>query len=146
MVQFCKKQVKMHKLHITPTQSTPEIIFSPEDNIFLIRGLSSPEDVRELYYPVIEWLRTFINEIIHKNSKIYTPKNPLKFQTDLDYFNSSSAKFIYDIFSELKKLSPHGIPIVVEWFHDEEDIDMKEAGIDISYLAEMEFTYISKKG
>lgn len=136
----------MHELHITPTESTPEILFSPKDNIFLIRGLSSPEDVRELYYPVIEWIKAFINETIQEGNKIYTPTNPFKFQSDLEYFNSSSAKFIYDIFSELKKLPPHGIPMVVEWYHDEEDIDMKEAGIDISLLAEMEFTYISKKG
>jgi SiaC family regulatory phosphoprotein len=136
----------MQKLHITSTRTTPEILFSPEDNIFFIHGISAPEDVRELYYPVIEWLKTFIDETIKMDSKIYTTENPFKFQSDLEYFNSSSAKFIYDIFSELKKLPPHGIPMVVEWFHDEEDEDMKEAGIDISLLAEMEFTYIPKKG
>ena len=135
----------MQKLHIAPTRLTPEILFSPEENVFLIRGVSSPEDVRALYYPVVEWLRTFINGTLQKEGSIYTTENPLKFQTDLTYFNSSSAKFIYDIFSELKRLPPLGIPIVVEWFHDEEDIDMKEAGIDIALLAEMEFIYIQKK-
>ena len=134
----------MEKLYISPTQKTPEIHFAPDENIFLIRGTSSPEDVRAMYYPVIKWVKAFIDETI--NGKVYTfsSEKPLIFQSDLLYFNSSSAKFIYDIFSELKRLPPNGIPIVVEWFFDEEDIDLKEAGIDISVLAEMEFTYIPK--
>lgn len=135
----------MHKLYISPTSSSPEINFSPEENIFLIRGTSSPEDVRALYYPVIEWVNSFINNILEGKNKRYTPENPLKFQADLAYFNSSSAKFFYDIFYELKRLIPAGIPVVVEWHYDEEDIDLKEAGKDIASLAGMEFTYILKK-
>jgi hypothetical protein len=135
----------MQKLYISPTPLTPEIHFSPEDNIFLIRGTSSPEDVRSLYYPVIEWIKLFINNLIEGKHKIYTSENPLVFQTDLYYFNSSSAKFFYDIFFELKRLPPAGIPVIVEWFYDEEDIDMKEAGSDIALLEDMEFTYIPKK-
>lgn len=134
----------MQKLSISPTPLTPEIHFSPEENIFMLRGTSSPEDVRALYYPVIEWIKTFIDNVIKGEIKIFSPENPLKFHVDLDYFNSSSAKFLYDIFMELKRLSLSGIPIIVEWYHDEEDIDMKEAGSDIAFLAEMDFTYISK--
>jgi hypothetical protein len=61
------------------------------------------------------------------------------------YFNSSSAKFFYDIFLELKRLVPLGIPFIVEWFYDEEDIDLREAGSDIALLVGLEFLYIPKK-
>jgi hypothetical protein len=132
----------MQKLYISPTPITPEIHFSPEENIFLIRGTSSPEDVRAMYYPVIEWIKIFTDDILEGKITNYSPENPLKFQADLAYFNSSSAKFFYDIFSELKRLSLSGIPVVVEWFYEEEDIDLKEAGFDIALLAGMEFTYI----
>jgi hypothetical protein len=135
----------MQKFYIGPTTTTPEIIFSPEENLFIIRGTSSPEDVRAMYYPVIEWINVFVNEILDGKHYTYSNENPLKFQTDLVYFNSSSAKFIYDIFSELKRLLVSGIPVVIEWYYDEEDIDLKEAGFDISLLAGIEFTYISKK-
>ena len=135
----------MQKLYISSTASTPEINFSPEENIFRIKGRSSPEDVRAMYYPVIEWVRAFIDSIIENNSKIYTSENPLRFQSDLIYFNSSSAKFLYDILSELKKLSKVGNHVVIEWFYEEEDLDLKEAGVDIALLAEMEFTLIPKK-
>jgi hypothetical protein len=134
----------MQKLYISRTPNSPEIHFSPEENIFLIRGTSSPEDVRAMYYPVIEWIKLFIDDVLEGELTIYSPENALKFQADLAYFNSSSAKFFYDIFLELKRLLPFGIPVIVEWFYDEEDIDLKEAGLDISLLAGMEFTYIAK--
>jgi hypothetical protein len=135
----------MQKLFIHRTSTTPEVDFSPEDNIFLISGISSPEDVRAMYYPVIEWVVAFVNEIIEEKYKDYKPDYPLKFKADLVYFNSSSAKFLYDIFIELKRLIPLGIPVIVEWFYDEEDIDLKEGGMDIALLAEMEFLFIPKK-
>jgi hypothetical protein len=135
----------MQKLFIYRTSTTPEVDFSPEDNIFLISGISSPEDVRAMYYPVIEWVVAFVNEIIEEKYKDYKPDYPLKFKADLVYFNSSSAKFLYDIFIELKRLIPLGIPVIVEWFYDEEDIDLKEGGMDIALLAEMEFLFIPKK-
>jgi hypothetical protein len=135
----------MQKLYISPTPASPEIDFSPEENKFLIRGTSSPEDVRAMYYPVIEWINKYIDEILEGAKTSYSHENPLILKADLTYFNSSSAKFIYDIFSGLKKLIPAGIPVIVEWFYDEEDIDMKEAGTDIALLAEMEFIYVSKK-
>jgi Domain of unknown function (DUF1987). len=137
--------MQIQKLYISPTSLTPEVHFSPQENIFLIRGISSPEDVRAMYYPVIEWVVVFVNEIIEGKYKNYKPDYPLKFKTDLVYFNSSSAKFLYDIFIELKRLIPHGIPVIVEWFYEEGDIDLKEGGMDIAILAEMEFLFIPKK-
>ena len=68
----------MQKLHIGSTKITPEILFSPEESIFSIRGISAPENVRSLYYPVIQWLKTFINETVQKGSKVYTKENPFK--------------------------------------------------------------------
>jgi hypothetical protein len=92
----------MKKLHIIPTTLTPEIIFSPDEKIFLIRGISSPEDVRALYYPVIEWVTNFSDEVLIRKKIQYTENDPLIFRIDLKYFNSSSAKFLHDIFNELK--------------------------------------------
>jgi hypothetical protein len=134
----------MLKLCIPSGVNTPEIYFSPEENIFVIKGKSAPEDVRALYYPVISWVKEYTNSLLADAQSVYTPENPLKFKVDLLYFNSSSAKFLNDIFTELRRLSPKGICVRIEWFYDEEDIDMKDAGTDISILADMEFTYVPK--
>ncbi len=134
----------MERLHLKRTINTPEITFSPADNFFMIRGSSSPEDVRALYYPVIEWIREFSEEIISGRNKNYSKEKALIFQTDLDYFNSSSAKFFFDIFTELKRLVDNDVRVIVEWFYDEEDPDQRDAGTDIAALVEMEFSFIPK--
>jgi hypothetical protein len=134
----------MKKLYISPTPTSPEISFSPEENIYFIRGNSSPEDVRSLYYPVIEWIKDLASAIINGNYIKYSAENPLILIIDLEYFNSSSAKFLFDIFNELKLLKPSGISVKIEWYHDKEDFDMRDAGSDISSLVGMEFQYIQK--
>jgi hypothetical protein len=136
----------MEKLYISPTNTSPEVHFSPQDNIFLIRGISSPEDVRAMYYPVIEWIKAYVNELLDTNTSKYKSGSPLILRTELFYFNSSSAKFLYDIYLEMKRLIPAGISFIVEWVYDEEDIDLKEAGDDIAILVEMNFSYVPKKG
>jgi hypothetical protein len=134
----------MHKLHIKKTLTTPEIILNPDEDIFLIQGNSAPEDVRALYYPVIEWIKIFVDDLVDGEIRKYNQENPLKFRVDLSYFNSSSAKFLYDIFTEFKRLGSISIPLITEWVYDEEDPDMRDAGIDISQLVEAEFVYITK--
>lgn len=135
----------MEKLIIRPTSTTPEIYLSVEDNIYFIIGTSMPEDVRELYYPVIVWIQKLADNILDGTINKYSSENALIFKTDLIYFNSSSAKFFYDIFSEFKRIALSGIPVTIEWYYEKDDTDMLEAGMDIALLAEMEFSYILKE-
>jgi len=134
----------MEKLYVPATSTSPEICFSPEEKIFYMRGISSPGDVRGMYYPVIEWFRKYTDSLVEGKTIRFTENSPLKFQVDLEYFNSSSAKFLYDIFLELKRLHSSRIPVTVEWIYDVEDPDLQEAGQDIAALVEMDFTYLPK--
>ena len=134
----------MEILKIEPTHISPTIRFIPDLNDFLISGMSAPEDVRALYYPVIEWMDKFNSELISGNYKIFSETNPMILKIDLNYFNSASAKFLLDILLELKKIRESGTPVVVEWYYEEDDIDMKGAGEDLSELVEMELKYIIK--
>lgn len=136
----------MQELMIEMGQRTPEIRFSPAENVFYIRGISSPEDVRKIYYPVIEWFDKYMQEAKADNNMPFNEEEPLRFQFDLTYFNSSSAKFFYEILSELKKLTSVGIPVLVEWYYERDDTDMKEAGFDLASLAGLEFVLIQKQG
>ncbi len=116
--------------------------YPPAENRFVISGNSAPEDVRELYYPVLAWMKEFAAEV--KKTHPYTDKKPLIFKLDLEYFNSSSAKFLYDIFTQLKEMNNEGVPVVIEWHYDAEDSDLLEAGEDLALLCEIEFKYCPK--
>lgn len=124
------------------TEISPEIFLSHAENRFVISGNSAPEDVRELYYPVLEWMKEFVSMV--KKNNTYTDKKPLIFKLDLEYFNSSSAKFLFDIFTILKDLNNEGVPVVIEWYYDAEDTDLREAGEDLALLCEIEFKYCPK--
>lgn len=134
----------MENLFIASTQTTPEIRFSIKENIFRICGTSWPIDVRGFYYPVIDWVKELADQIIEKKINYFSKENPLRFQVDFNYFNSSSAKLLYDIFSELRRIHESGITIRVEWYYEKEDIDMLHAGEDFAILSEMDFVSVAK--
>ncbi len=133
----------MNKFIHHATETTPDIYFSPEENRFEIKGKSAPEDVRGLYYPVVEWMTAFVAWV--KENNHFTDSRPLVFKVDLEYFNSSSAKFLFDILNQLKDLSHEGVPVIIEWYYDSEDSDLREAGEDLSLLCEIEFSYCPKE-
>ncbi len=124
------------------TELTPEIILAPAENRFIISGKSAPEDVRGLYYPVVEWMEAFAAEVRSGNN--YTDSSPLCLKLDLEYFNSSSAKFLLDVLNFMRDLNNEGVPVDVEWHYDEEDVDLREAGEDLSLLCELTFRYCPK--
>ena len=52
----------MEKLIIEPTLNSPSVILDPADNRFEFSGESRPENVRNFYMPVLEWLEKFATE------------------------------------------------------------------------------------
>lgn len=134
----------MERLFFEQSKTTPHILLDPEANMFVFEGVSRPEDVREFYYPVVQWMNRFEMAIEDKKYS-YTEAHPLLFKIDLSYFNSSSAKFLFDIFVKLKDLKEKAQHIEVLWMYDEEDTDLLEAGEEMAEIADMEFKFVEKK-
>ncbi len=125
------------------SELNPGVIFDPDNNNFEMTGSSRPEDVRDLFYPMLEWLKDLGEEISQGKYTLFSKNNPLIFKIKMDYFNSSSAKFMYDIFEELNIIYKSGSPLEIHWYFDKEDDDMREAGEEMQDLVEMEFQFIS---
>lgn len=136
---------KMDKFHRDPTEFVPEITLDPISRTFFIKGNSRPEDVREIYSPVVEWLDSYADFLAENGGHAYSEEDPFIMEFDFYYFNSSTVKFLYDITLSLKRIRERGIPVAIAWYHLEEDDDMKEAGEDIAFLADIEFIYIKKQ-
>ncbi len=122
----------MDQLLIEPTETSPKIDFNP-NGYFLIEGESRPENVVKFYEPVLNWLREFSQNANGKK---------IEFDFKLEYFNSSSAKFIMDVFMELEKACKNGADILVNWFYDELDEDLLESGEEYEKLVEGPFKFI----
>jgi len=135
----------MEALICKQTTTTPSVEFNPENNVFEILGASRPEDVRQFFYPIMDWLKEFKEYLAGDGASLFSAENPLNFTAKLQYFNSSSAKFIFDIFGELKNLQDMDIPVKVYWYFDEDDEDMLDVGEEIAQLVGLDFQFIARK-
>lgn len=129
---------KMKKLFVDQKSNSPKVILDPESRVYLISGESRPPDVREFYGPVIDWLDEFSMHMI--NSK--KTDEPVIFNFDYEYFNSSSGKLILDICKMLAGLHNKGVNVVINWHFEKEDYDMFEAGKEISRIVKFPFEFI----
>ncbi len=133
----------MKTLNIEATDKSPKIIFDPSKKIFEMAGNSRPENVRDFYYPIIETLRNYFDSVADDQQYIKeSEEKPYKFNFKLDYFNSSSAKFISDILVIVKDFNENGIRFKIYWYFEDGDDDMKEVGEDFSDMISFPFNYI----
>ena len=130
----------MEKLIIEPTLNTPSVILDPEKNSFHFSGESRPEDVRNFYIPILEWLEKYATEQIAQNGM--EEKSDREFHFNFEYFNSTSAKYILDLFKILSKFQSEGINTSVFWHYEEDDEDMLEVGMEMSRMSRLPFEYV----
>ncbi len=131
----------MRKLIIEKTSSSPKVVLDHEKKIYLIEGESRPADVREFYDQILSWLKDFS---LYLDSPEYN-KDPVIFNFNFEYFNSSSGKLILDICKVLAGLRLKGINIIVKWHYEKEDGDMLEVGKEMSRIVKFPFEYIESE-
>lgn len=127
----------MDKLTLAPTLNSPGVNLDPSGNKFEFSGESRPENVRNFYLPILEWLESFAGEVSGKEGD-----TPLEFSFNFEYFNSTSAKYILDIFKILNTIHGSGSPVKVSWHYEEDDEDMYEVGLEMSRMAGLPFDFV----
>ena len=60
----------------------------------------------------------------------------------LEYFNTSSSKCILDVFKKLEAIHKSRNEVEVNWFYEEDDEDMLEAGEDYESIIRVPFNMI----
>ncbi|MDF1575824.1 MAG: DUF1987 domain-containing protein [Bacteroidales bacterium] len=130
----------MEKLIIEATDNSPRIVLDPEARYFEFSGESRPENVRKFYLPILEWMEdyTFSQEKLKENER----SPGLSCQFNFEYFNSTSAKYILDIFKALNAINALGIKLKIKWLYEEDDEDMLEVGQEMSRMSKLPFEYI----
>ena len=130
----------MEKFIIEPTANSPRIVLDPEKRTFEFTGESRPENVRKFYLPVLEWLEAYTGslEALRDDQR----KFDLQCQFNFEYFNSTSAKYILDIFKSLNAINALGVGLDIQWLYEEDDEDMLEVGQEMSRMSKLSFEYI----
>ena len=120
---------------IEATKYTPEIILDEEKGIIEIKGKSYPENTFEFYNQLMEWLEEYFENPVSKTI----------FNIELLYLNSSTSKFLYDLFDYLEEKSEDN-SIEINWIYDEENEVAEEAGEDYKEDFEnLNFNLIAKE-
>ncbi len=121
----------MKKLHILPTENSPEILVDLKKSYLLIKGKSVPENSFEFYKPVLEYISNVIDHGHH-----------IKYiDIDLHYFNSNSSKIFLDILLKISKTNEIN---EIRWLINKNDQEMKEAGEDYMAILGLSFKIIEK--
>ena len=130
----------MRKLIINQTANSPKVILDPDKKIFEISGESRPPDVPVFYDEILRWMDDYTQHI----TKTHDSRDPVEFNLDFEYFNSSSAKYILDFCKQLAQVRSKGKEVTVRWHYEDDDMDMLEVGREMSRMAKVPFEYIRK--
>ncbi len=122
----------MEPIKIEGTAKTPTVNFDAESGVLEIKGRSIPENSIEFYKPMVDWLDEYA-----KASKSETTVN-----VQLEYFNTSSSKCILDVFKKLESINKGDNKVMINWYYEEDDEDMLEAGEDYESIIRVPFKMI----
>ena len=118
----------MESFRLEATDKTPFVLLDPTHGVLEISGCSIHENAARFYEGIYERVDAYASR----------PARQTQARIALDYFNSSTAKYLLDILKRLDELHASGASQVsLEWRYDEDDLDMLEAGNDYRSLLEM---------
>lgn len=122
----------MKELNIKKTPNTPAVSFDPDTGVMKIEGRSIPENPGDFFDPLIDWLEEYFKNPVETTS----------FELSLEYVNSGSSKYLLGIFRILKKKHDEGKLCSINWYYEEDDEDMLEAGEDYESIIKVPFKMI----
>ena len=124
--------MSIQPLHIPQTEETPEINFNDTQGRLIISGRSLPENAHMFYQPLIDWVKQYAAH----------PAGRTELDIKLEYFNSSSGRFLLELLSVLEEKLKDKQSVVVRWYSEHEDELMIEKGEEFSSLLEIPFEFV----
>ncbi|WP_109832470.1 DUF1987 domain-containing protein [Reichenbachiella versicolor] len=120
----------MNGYFIRPSRVTPSIYFDPKKGIFDMRGKSNPENPNAFYDYVLKSLDAYAE--LDGDSTMTT-------NLAFEYYNTSSSKYLYMFMQKLAMIDGMGKKVTVNWFFEQGDEDMREAGEELEGFFDMRF-------
>ena len=119
------------EIHILPTDNTPEFLFRPDGIIKIIgRGLIGNKS------EVTEQIGIWIDEYVTK------PAETTYVIIAFEYLNSFCTTILVSILRKFSQVLLHSGKLVIQWYYEEDDEDMLEAGEDYESIIRVPFKMI----
>lgn len=119
----------MKTLQLEKTPKTPLVKLDSTTGKLIFQGRSIPEDAIGFYEGIMDWIVEYAK----------SPATKTVVEMRFEYFNTASSKCILDV---LKKLESFQSDVFIEWYFEEDDEDMQEAGEDYHAIINLPFKII----
>jgi len=114
----------MEKIVIEGSNDSPKIILDGKLGQVFIGGSSLPENVLEVYNPVLIWLDEYT----------INPRPLTNIDFFYDYLNTASSHMIMRIFEKIKELAIACPKLNINWHYLKSDHDMRDFGEELKEL------------
>lgn len=111
----------MKELVIKGEADLPYVVFNTRNEQFQMGGSSIPENVMDVFDPIIEWLDGYAEE----------PNPQTRVEFFFDYLNTASSKMMMRIVEKLNLIVERGNDIHVDWCYLADDYDMRDLGTEL---------------
>lgn len=113
----------------------PELLIDEEKHYIRVSGSSYPEDIIEVYG---DFLLDLSNIKIEPNSELICDFR-------FDILSSTTMRILHEIFTLFENYLEAGKEIVVNWFYDPDDEDMKDIGLTFAEILNLKINVICKE-
>jgi hypothetical protein len=121
----------MEPLYIDATSNTPFVNLDPSGK-FIIRGRSIHEFPSKFFEPIVSWIKYFIS--VRRETIIVV-------DIELEYFNSSSSRYILEILRLLMENKANS-NLIINWYFEDGDDDLLERGQYYESILNAKFNFI----
>ena len=115
------------------TPKTPSIEFDQSQGLLEIKGRSNPENTLDFYRPLVAWVDEYVQN----------PADRTTVNVHLEHFNTSSSKSILEVFKALDPIMQSDKEVVVNWFYEDDDEDIMEAGENYEAITGLPFRMVA---
>lgn len=120
-------------LEIEKTGSTPYILIDEDKGYMKFMGESFHENALEFYKEIDDWLKDYLESDF----------DAFTFDCELLYFNSSTAKYLFNMLMEMDDRASEGKKIIVNWITTEDNDIIMECGYDFKEdIENLEFNLV----
>ncbi len=123
----------MENLVIEGGVKTPTVTLDPEGRQLRFEGRSIPEDTIRFYEPILKWIEQYIRT---------ERDNTTEMHINLEYFNTSTSRYLFGIFKTLEGYHTKGNPILIHWYYEKDDFEMLESGEDYASILKVPFKMV----
>ena len=109
--------------------SRPTVIFNATTGQFRLLGRSILENSIRFYEPILKWIEQYIKQ----------PAEKTEFHMELEYFNTSTSKYLLQIMQLFEQLFEAGADVTFVWYYADED--MLDLGNDYQQIVKLPFEF-----